>query len=61
MSKFEALRKKYNDAGVDMYIIKFDQIGPGMTPEEVDYCFNVPRTLGARGITVEISEERAKF
>ncbi len=61
MEKYEALRKLYNDAGVDIYIVKFDNIGPTMTEEEVDYCFNVTRALGARGITTEISNEKAEF
>jgi len=61
MDKFIALRKKYNDAGVDIYIIKFDRIGPNMSEGELDYCFNVAKALGAKGITTEISEEKAKF
>ncbi|MBN2029261.1 sugar phosphate isomerase/epimerase [bacterium] len=61
MDKYAALRKLYNDAGVDIYIVKFDNIGPGMSEEEVDYCFNVAKALGARGITTEISNEKAEF
>lgn len=61
MEKFHALRKKYNDAGVNIHIIKFDNIGPNMSEDEVNYCFNVAKALGAKGITTEISEEKAKF
>ena len=61
MAKFEALRKKYNDAGVDIHIVKFGNIGPDMSEEEVNYCFNAAKALGAKGITTEISEEKAKF
>jgi sugar phosphate isomerase/epimerase len=61
MDKFKALRKKYNDAGVDIYIVKFGEIGPDLPEEEINYCFNVAKALGARGITTEISEEKAKF
>ncbi|MBN1466409.1 sugar phosphate isomerase/epimerase [candidate division KSB1 bacterium] len=61
MDNFIALRKKYNDAGVDIHIIKFDGIGPDMSEAELNYCFNVAKALGARGITTEISEEKAKF
>jgi sugar phosphate isomerase/epimerase len=61
MDKFKALRKKYNDAGVDIYIVKFGDIGPDMPEEEINYCFNAAKALGAKGITTEISEEKAKF
>lgn len=61
MSKFVELRQKYNDAGVNIHIVKFDRIGPDMSEAEVHYCFNVAKALGARGITTEISEEKAKF
>jgi sugar phosphate isomerase/epimerase len=61
MSGFEALRKKYNDAGVNTHIVKFGSIGPEMSENEVHYCFNVAKALGARGITTEISEDKAVF
>jgi sugar phosphate isomerase/epimerase len=61
MDKYKALRKKYNDAGVNIHIVKFSDIGPSMSEEEVNYCFNVAKALGAKGITTEISEEKAKF
>ncbi|MCJ7811863.1 sugar phosphate isomerase/epimerase, partial [bacterium] len=61
MDKYKALRKLYNDAGVDIYIVKFDNIGPSMSAEEVDYCFNVAKALGARGITTELGNEKAQF
>ena len=60
MSGFEALRTKYNDAGVNIHIVKFGQIGPNMSEGEVHYCFNVAKALGAKGITRELSEEAAK-
>ncbi len=61
MDGFSALKRKYNDAGVNIHIIKFDDIGPNMSEAEVNYCFSVAKTLGARGITTEISEEKARF
>ena len=61
MDKFKALRKKYNDAGVNIHIVKFGDIGPSMSEDEVNYCFEVAKALGANGITTEISEEKAKF
>ncbi len=61
MGQFEVLRRKYTDAGVNIHIVKFGDIGPDMSEAEVNYCFNVAKTLGARGITTEISEEKAAF
>ncbi len=61
MEKFRALRKMYNDAGVEIHIVKFGSIGDGnMSDGEIDYYFNVAKALGARGITRELSEEAAK-
>jgi sugar phosphate isomerase/epimerase len=61
MSGFEELRIKYNDAGVNIHIVKFGSIGPNMSEAEVHYCFNVAKALGAKGITVEISEDVARY
>jgi len=61
MDKYRALRSMYNDAGVNIHIVKFGNIGNvGMTDGEIEYYFNVARALGARGITRELSEEAAK-
>jgi sugar phosphate isomerase/epimerase len=61
MDKYRALRKLYNDAGVNIHIVKFGSIGDAnMTDAEIDYYFNVAKTLGARGITRELSEDAAK-
>jgi sugar phosphate isomerase/epimerase len=61
MSRFEELRRLYNDAGIDIHIVKFSDIGLGMSEDEVNYCFNVAKTLGATAITTELSEEKAAF
>lgn len=61
MDKYRALRKMYNDAGVNIHIVKFGNIGnANMTDGEIDYYFNVAKALGAKGITRELSEEAAK-
>jgi sugar phosphate isomerase/epimerase len=52
MDKFAAFRKMYDDAGVQVQMVKFG-LGPEMTDDEVDYCFQVAKTLGCRGITCE--------
>ncbi|MHC4177589.1 MAG: sugar phosphate isomerase/epimerase family protein [Planctomycetota bacterium] len=61
MDKFKALRKMFNDAGVNVHIVKFGDIGnSGMPDEQINYYFQVAKALGARGITREISEAAAK-
>ncbi len=61
MDKYKALRKMYNDAGVNIHIVKFGDIGnAGMPDEQIEYYFNVAKALGARGITRELSEDAAK-
>lgn len=61
MDKYKALRKLYNDAGVNIHIVKFGSIGDaGMTDGEIDYYFNAAKALGAKGITRELSEEAAQ-
>ncbi len=49
-----AFRKKYEDAGVKIDIVKFDNIY-AMTDGELDFAFLVAKTLGARAISCEIS------
>ena len=61
MDKYRALRKLYNDAGVNIHIVKFGSIGDAnMTDGEIDYYFKVAKALGAKGITRELSEEAAR-
>jgi sugar phosphate isomerase/epimerase len=58
MDKFKELRKMYNDAGVDIHIVKF---APARwTDAEIDYAFNATKALGAKGITHEIGLEAAE-
>jgi xylose isomerase-like TIM barrel protein len=53
MDRVRAFRRKYEDAGVMIEIVKYDGIY-NMADDEVDYCFNLARTLGARAISCEI-------
>jgi sugar phosphate isomerase/epimerase len=53
MDRVAAFRKKYEDAGVLIEIVKYDGIY-NMSEPEVDYCFSLARTLGARAISCEI-------
>jgi len=58
MDRFRELRKKYNAQGVEVDIVKFGM--DRMTPEEIEYSFNVAQTMGARGITLERSDDAMK-
>jgi hypothetical protein len=52
--KVRALRRSFNDAGIDVRIVKFPELGGlEMTDEEVDYCFQFAKTMGAKAITCE--------
>ena len=58
MDKFQELRKMYNEAGVNIHIVKF---APARwTDEEIDYAFRAAKVLGAKGITHEIGLEAAE-
>jgi sugar phosphate isomerase/epimerase len=50
----KAFRKKYEDAGVLIEIVKFDNIY-ALTDSELDFAFALAKTLGARAISCEIS------
>jgi sugar phosphate isomerase/epimerase len=61
MDGFKALRKLYNEAGVNIHIVKFGNIGNADMPDEqIEHYFQVAKALGAKGITREISEAAAK-
>jgi sugar phosphate isomerase/epimerase len=52
MDKFKEFRKLYADAGVAAPIIKFG-LGPNMGADETEYCFEVAKAMGVRGMTCE--------
>jgi len=61
MDGFRALKKYYNDAGVNIHIVKFGNIGNGgMSDEQIDYYFEAAKACGATGITREISDGAAE-
>jgi sugar phosphate isomerase/epimerase len=52
--KVQALRRLFNDAGIDVRLVKFPELGGReMSDEEIDYCFRFAKTMGARAITCE--------
>jgi sugar phosphate isomerase/epimerase len=56
MDRVREFRKKYEDAGVLIEIVKVDRIF-GLTDNELDYTFALAKTLGARAISSEISKK----
>jgi len=58
MEKYKELRKMYNDAGVNIHIVKF---APARWSDaEIDYAFKAAKIMGAQGITNEIGDEACK-
>ena len=53
MDRVAAFRRRFEDAGVLIEIVKYDGIYT-MADAEVDYCFNLALALGARAISCEI-------
>ena len=53
MSKAKDFRKKYEDAGVSIEIVKYDNI-LNFSDGVLDYAFELARTLGARAISCEL-------
>ncbi len=59
MSGFRDFRRKYNDAGVLIEVVKFDGVD-GYTDDELDYAFQLARELGANAISCEIPVSTTK-
>lgn len=58
MDKIREIRKMFDKKGVKIHILKLGS--PQWSDEEIDYAFNAAKVLGAKGISMEISEEAAK-
>lgn len=58
MDKFKEITKLFKAKGVKIDILKLGDYK--WSDEEIDYAFKVCKTLGAKGITMEISEEAGK-
>jgi len=54
----EGFRKKYEDAGVRIEILKFDNVY-AMTDAELDFAFGLGKALGARALSCEIDTDAA--
>lgn len=59
MEKVKPFRTKWESQGVPIEIVKFDGID-AMADDEVDYCFELAKALGASAISCEIPLSRTK-
>src|SRR6185295_10991375 len=53
-------RKKYEDAGVRIEIVKVDDLFK-MSDDELNYAFKLAKALGGRAISTEISNKESDF
>ncbi len=54
MERYADMRKKFNNAGIEVYIAKFAP--SGWSDEEIDYAFRAAKVLGSIGITDEMTD-----
>jgi len=57
MDPFIAIRKLYNDAGVNIYAWKPNALNAKNTDGEITYAFNAAKALGCTHVTVELPDE----
>jgi len=58
MERYKNMRKKFNDAGIDVYIAKFAP--SAWSDEEIDYAYTAAKVLGSIGITDELTDENCQ-
>ncbi len=56
---FEAVRKKFDDVGVELQILCYN-MGVAITDDEIDYAFRMARATGVRGISSSSTISTAK-
>jgi hypothetical protein len=59
MDQVKPFRRKYEDSGVMIQIVKFDGLET-QSDEEIDYSFNLAKSLGGDALSCEISLPLAK-
>jgi len=55
MERYVQMRRKFNDAGIEVYIAKFAP--SAWSDEEIDYAYTAAKALGSIGITDELSDQ----
>jgi sugar phosphate isomerase/epimerase len=56
IGKFKEIKKRFKKEGIKVEVIKFGAMAR-MSEEEIDYCFKAAKAVGAKGITLERSDE----
>jgi sugar phosphate isomerase/epimerase len=59
MDKFKEIRKKVNDAGIEIALLCYN-MNEAVTEDEMDYAFNVAKALGADAISTSTQVTVAK-
>jgi sugar phosphate isomerase/epimerase len=60
MDKFKDVRKKFNDAGVDVRLLCFNMNVNNTKDEEIEYGFQLAKALGVKAITTSTQVSMAK-
>ena len=58
MSKFDDIRKMFDNAGISIHIVKFSPAR--WSDEEIDYAFKAAKALGTKGVTEELGMDAVK-
>jgi sugar phosphate isomerase/epimerase len=59
MDKIKPFRQKWEDAGVMIAIVKFDNMEQ-LSDDEIDYSFNLTKALGAHALSCEMAQPLAQ-
>jgi sugar phosphate isomerase/epimerase len=60
MDKFKDVRKKWNDAGVDVRLLTFNMNVNTTKDEDIEYAFQMAKALGVKAITTSTQVSMAK-
>ncbi len=53
MDRVRDVRRRFENAGVLVEIVKWDGL-PAMSDDEIDYCFQVSKAMGAKALSAEL-------
>src|SRR5438874_11838886 len=60
MDKFKDVRKKFNDAGVDVRLLTYNMNVNNTKDDEIEYAFQLAQALGVKAITTSTQVSMAK-
>ena len=59
MDRFAAVKKMFDEAGVQIYAFKPNALNPNNTDAEIEYALKAAKVLGAKSVTVELPKDPA--